>query len=443
MQAIDLAVKQTPMNIPAISIQKPSAQTKQRDIELRARRPSENTLIDENGSVYHLQPVIIAGTFGAVRIGIKQDPVVAQRFMFKEMARALGTYIVPLNGRTNQDTMFLRPSDDDILRAEVEMMLKVDSPLAPQILLKTAARYFLGMPPLEGDLLDAASYIAHVHPKLLPVLSRILVRDVAQMLVKLDDKDVSHRDIKLENILYASDGHMFLADYGLSENQTDVRGLSGTPLFFAPEAFRAMVMNWQTISFEQKTYNGKKADIYALGMASLLALINTPHTPFDLSCYYDSSLSPELMRRAHPAMSYVEIVRHVFSTLQDVNRSMADFEQSAQMYRSFLSSSDDAFFPSTPHPRFDTYFFQAWRQDSALLEVILSMLHTDPRQRPTAAQIVAKMQAPNLVVTKSQQKSLAAALAQRSSPAPSTTSTETSAASSTSSRIVSRNNTVL
>lgn len=156
IRAIDLALRQTPMNVPPVSLKEPFSHIKQQDIQLRAKRPSDHILIDENNSVYHLQPVIVAG---AVRVGIKQGPIVAQRFMFKELAHGSSTVPRTPAGRKDNDTAQLRLFNEKLLRGEIETMLKVNSPLVPQIVLKTDDRYFLGMPPLNGNVVDVMMFL--------------------------------------------------------------------------------------------------------------------------------------------------------------------------------------------------------------------------------------------------------------------------------------------
>ncbi|KAJ7041921.1 p21-activated kinase 3, partial [Mycena alexandri] len=80
---------------------------------------------------------------------------------------------------------------------------------------------------------------------------------------------VVHRDLKLDNILLSSSGHLCLADFGssmqqlpmgrrkLSEMEVSTAGM--TPAYLAPEVFAGT----------KTTFCGTALDIWALGMLLL------------------------------------------------------------------------------------------------------------------------------------------------------------------------------
>lgn len=72
----------------------------------------------------------------------------------------------------------------------------------------------------------------------------------------MHSKDIVHCDLKPENILVDANLDLKIADFGLATNQkvNKLRGWRGSRIYTAPEIH------------EGKIYDGKKADIFALGV---------------------------------------------------------------------------------------------------------------------------------------------------------------------------------
>lgn len=103
----------------------------------------------------------------------------------------------------------------------------------------------------EGDL---ASYLSHKHPNNGTLLR--FTDEIMSAVEFLHKYNICHRDIKLENVLLTDDFHCRLCDFGFATIATNeiTSGKVGSYGYTAPEVMT------------QKTYNGKKADIWSLGI---------------------------------------------------------------------------------------------------------------------------------------------------------------------------------
>jgi serine/threonine protein kinase len=108
-------------------------------------------------------------------------------------------------------------------------------------------------------------------------------------LVYLDEKNVIHRDVKLDNILYDDDGNFYLADFGLSKTTDRSNTLAGSPAFIAPEVFEATVQT-------------TKMDVWAIGMVALFVLDKRPKR--------SHLLTMDELQKGYPAEWFPEVVKH-------------------------------------------------------------------------------------------------------------------------------------
>lgn len=75
---------------------------------------------------------------------------------------------------------------------------------------------------------------------------------------------ISHRDIKLENILYTQDEVIKLIDFGFAiQSKTKLKTFCGTPTYMAPELVK------------KKEYYGPHVDMWALGVMLYRMLTGT------------------------------------------------------------------------------------------------------------------------------------------------------------------------
>jgi len=84
-------------------------------------------------------------------------------------------------------------------------------------------------------------------------------------------RGVCHRDLKLENVLWSTDGTVRLTDFGFSKDfsQQSPKSTVGTALYVAPEV----------VLHEGQQYDGELADIWSLGI--ILYLLAAGRFPFN------------------------------------------------------------------------------------------------------------------------------------------------------------------
>uniref|UniRef100_A0A674IFI9 Calcium/calmodulin dependent protein kinase kinase 1 n=1 Tax=Terrapene triunguis TaxID=2587831 RepID=A0A674IFI9_9SAUR len=90
--------------------------------------------------------------------------------------------------------------------------------------------------------------------------ARLYFKDIVLGIEYLHYQKIIHRDIKPSNLLLGDDGHVKIADFGVSNqfegNDAQLSSTAGTPAFMAPEA----------ISDSGKSFSGKALDVWAMGI---------------------------------------------------------------------------------------------------------------------------------------------------------------------------------
>ncbi|XP_047449252.1 calcium/calmodulin-dependent protein kinase kinase 1b [Mugil cephalus] len=90
--------------------------------------------------------------------------------------------------------------------------------------------------------------------------ARFYFRDIILGIEYLHYHKIIHRDIKPSNLLLGDDGHVKIADFGVSNEfeGTDalLSGSAGTPAFMAPE----------TMTEHEQSFSGKALDVWAMGV---------------------------------------------------------------------------------------------------------------------------------------------------------------------------------
>src|SRR5947207_3678952 len=104
-----------------------------------------------------------------------------------------------------------------------------------------------------------------------PVEIRRILVDVARALAYAHKKEIVHRDIKPDNIMFDEHGHAVVTDFGIAKAASGGKltgtGMSiGTPHYMSPEQAKAQPLDG-------------RSDIYSLGVVGYQCLVG--HVPFD------------------------------------------------------------------------------------------------------------------------------------------------------------------
>jgi len=109
--------------------------------------------------------------------------------------------------------------------------------------------------------------------------TKLYVAEIACALEFLHDQNIIYRDLKPENVLMDSKGHVRIADFGLaikfnSDLEEDMRcqSVCGTPEYIAPE----IVLMGMKRNYEKKLTYGKCVDWWALGVITFEMLFKVP-----------------------------------------------------------------------------------------------------------------------------------------------------------------------
>lgn len=151
-------------------------------------------------------------------------------------------------------------------------------------------------------------------------------------------KNISHRDLKLENVIYNKKGEVKLIDFGFAvHSKNKLRTFCGTPTYMAPEIVK------------KREYRGSKVDIWALGV--LLYRMVTGTYPFkakqDKELYrniasgnYDETIIPDSkvknlikkMLTVDPLkrISILGVLQHEWLNPKDMSRKSTNDEDSCE-----------------------------------------------------------------------------------------------------------------
>lgn len=117
-------------------------------------------------------------------------------------------------------------------------------------------------------------------------MTKFYISELVLALEYLHSKNIIYRDLKPENILLDENGHVKLADFGLSKegvgNNDITKSFCGSPLYLSPEILRNQGCS-------------QKSDIYGLGLVMYEMLVGNP--PFfseDIQMVYKMILNGKI-----------------------------------------------------------------------------------------------------------------------------------------------------
>ena len=157
---------------------------------------------------------------------------------------------------------------------------------------------------IETKQLDKTTYVLYVlmdkancdwekelerrRNKKIPYTENELIEIISQLIktfAELQRHNISHRDIKPQNILLFNDGSFRIGDFGeakaLKKNSTDTikQTIRGTELYMSPVLFRALKEKQNDKYTEHNCY---KSDVYSLGLCLILAATLTFNSLVDI-----------------------------------------------------------------------------------------------------------------------------------------------------------------
>ena len=157
-----------------------------------------------------------------------------------------------------EKTRLLEPQRRKSVKREIRLMEKMRHPHVVKLyeVIETEKQVFLSMEYVGGGSLHG--YLkAQPHRRLPEEEARRLFVQVLSGIHYCHSKCITHRDIKLENLLLDEKGNIKIIDFGFSTcipNDRKIKIFCGTPSYMAPEIV------------SKKEYAGPPADIWALGV---------------------------------------------------------------------------------------------------------------------------------------------------------------------------------
>lgn len=239
--------------IPVVPVRSPPDKLAQCTASLRKRQlqPQNHAQISNDKSAdLHIVTLIGEGSFGAV-----------YKANHKPTGAIVAVKVIP-NGN------MARASEDEKIMSEIDILSRCDSPYIVgyfECFIKPAAHSKPGEMWIVMEFCEGGSMTDLIEASAGYTIPEDCVRAVcASIVLGLEYlhgvANVCHRDIKCGNVLLTEDGHVKLADFGVSAELTNTlnkrKTVVGSPYWMAPEVIR------------ESHYDGR-ADVWSLGITAI------------------------------------------------------------------------------------------------------------------------------------------------------------------------------
>uniref|UniRef100_A0A3B5LKJ5 calcium/calmodulin-dependent protein kinase n=1 Tax=Xiphophorus couchianus TaxID=32473 RepID=A0A3B5LKJ5_9TELE len=203
---------------------------------------------------YKLKKEIGKGSYGVVKLAYNEDSeqYYAMKVVSKKKLIRLCGFLrrPPPQGSNSQQDLFpkfMQPLER--VYREIAILKKLDHPNVVKLV------EVLDDPDEDGVHMEVPT-----DNPLTEDQARFYFRDVVLGIEYLHYHKIIHRDIKPSNLLLGDDGHVKIADFGVSNefegHDALLSSTAGTPAFMAPEMMSEL----------QQSFSGKALDVWAMGV---------------------------------------------------------------------------------------------------------------------------------------------------------------------------------